>query len=69
MRVGKGADLIEPVQLADWIIQDRNDFRLIDLRQQKDYAAYHIPTARRIPSGFPDSGLRRAQRKAHSLLG
>ena len=49
MRVGKGADLIEPLQLADWIIQDRNDFRLVDLRQQKDYNAYHIPTAENFP--------------------
>ena len=49
MRVGKGADLIEPVQLADWIIQDRNDFRLVDLRQQKDYNAYHIPAAENFP--------------------
>jgi hypothetical protein len=49
MRVGKGADLIEPVQLADWIIQDRNDFRLVDLRSQKDYIAYHIPTADNFP--------------------
>lgn len=48
-RVGKGADLIEPVQLADWVIQDRNDFRLVDLRPQKDYFTYHIPTAQNYP--------------------
>ena len=45
MHVGRGADLIEPVQLADWIIRGQNDFRLVDLRGDKDYAAYHIPSA------------------------
>jgi hypothetical protein len=49
MRVGKGADLIEPVQLADWIIQGRSDFRLVDLRPQKDYAIYHIQSAQNLP--------------------
>ncbi|MGA8089338.1 MAG: DUF6691 family protein [Terracidiphilus sp.] len=49
VRVDRGADLIEPVQLADWIIQDRNDFRLIDLRAEKDYSVYHIPTAQDAP--------------------
>ena len=47
--VGRGADSIQPAQLADWIIQDRNDFRLVDLRAEKDYASYHIPTAQNVP--------------------
>ncbi len=49
VRVGQGDDSIQPVQLADWIIQDRNDLRLVDLRAEKDYAAYHIPTAQNFP--------------------
>ncbi|MFP5229581.1 MAG: YeeE/YedE thiosulfate transporter family protein [Acidobacteriota bacterium] len=49
LRAAKGADLVEPVQLADWIIQDRNDFRLVDLRSQQDYLTYHIPTAENFP--------------------
>lgn len=49
LHVGKGADLIEPAQLADWIIQGKNDFRLIDLRTAVDYNAYHIPTAEELP--------------------
>lgn len=56
MRIGRGADLIEPVQLADWIIQGRNDFHLVDLRPQTDYIGYHIPTADNfpLPSLTPD---------------
>ena len=49
MQVAKGADLIEPVQLADWIIQGQNDFRLVDLRPKKDYEIYHIPSAQNLP--------------------
>ncbi len=49
IRVGKGADSVQAVQLADWIIQGRNDFKLIDLRGEKDFAAYHIPTAENAP--------------------
>lgn len=49
MTVGKGVDLLEPTQLADWIIQGRNDFRVVDLRSEKNFAAYHIPTAQNLP--------------------
>jgi rhodanese-related sulfurtransferase len=49
LRVSKGADVISPGQLADWIIQGRSDFRLIDLRSEKDYATYHVPTAENVP--------------------
>lgn len=49
IRVGKGADKIQPGQLADWIIQGRNDFKLLDLRSEKEFAAYHIPTAQNAP--------------------
>jgi rhodanese-related sulfurtransferase len=59
VRVGKGADAIQPVQLADWIIQSKNDYRLIDLRGDSEYAAYHIPTAESVPlaSMTPDFAL------------
>ena len=39
----------EPGQLADWIIQGRNDFRLVDLRAQRNLHCYHIPTAQNVP--------------------
>jgi rhodanese-related sulfurtransferase len=38
-------DHVTAEELADWIIQGRTDYRLIDLREPADYAAYHIPTA------------------------
>ncbi len=49
IRVGKGGDSIQASQLADWIIQGRNDFRLVDLRNEKDFAGYHIPHAQNMP--------------------
>lgn len=60
IEVSKGADLVQAPELADWIIQDRNDFRLIDLRGSKDFAAYHIPNAENIalPSLDPETAAR-----------
>jgi rhodanese-related sulfurtransferase/uncharacterized membrane protein YedE/YeeE len=49
LRVARGADSIQPADLASWIIQGRNDFTLVDLRPEKDFAAYHIPTAQNLP--------------------
>ena len=49
IRAGSGADSIQVGQLADWIIQGRNDFKLVDLRSGTDFAAYHIPTAENVP--------------------
>ncbi len=49
LEAGRGADTVAPGQLADWIIQGRNDFQLVDLRGEKDFAAYHIPTAQNLP--------------------
>ena len=42
-------DHVEPAELADWLIAGRQDFRLIDLRDEADFAAYSIPGAERIP--------------------
>ena len=38
-------DHVSAEELADWIIQGRGDYRLIDVREAADYAEYHIPTA------------------------
>ncbi len=35
-------------ELADWIIQGRTDFRLLDLRDPGAYAEYHIPTSENV---------------------
>lgn len=56
IRTAKGLDSVSASDLADWIIQGRDDFKLIDLREEKDFAAYHIPTAENISLGSLDSG-------------
>ncbi len=35
-------------ELADWIIQGRTDYRLIDLRDPGAYADYHIPASENV---------------------
>lgn len=38
-------DHITADELADWIVQGRADYRLIDVRSPEAYAEYHIPSA------------------------
>lgn len=47
--VQRGADHVSPLDLADWIVQQRADYRLIDLRDEKAYAEYHVPGAELVP--------------------
>lgn len=47
--VAREVDHVDVRDLADWIIQGRSDYRLVDLRDAQAYAAYHIPTAESIP--------------------
>ena len=49
LRAAKGADSIQAAELANWIIQGRDDYKLVDLRAEKDFAAYHIPGAENLP--------------------
>jgi len=46
--VEKEVDHVTPSELAGWIVQGRSDYRLVDLRTESDYAAYHIPTAENV---------------------
>jgi len=61
-------DHVTVEDLADWIVQDRADYRLLDVRDPESYAAYHIPTARRrdslCPSLVPTAG-RGLRRRVH----
>ena len=48
MIVQKEVDHVAPEELAGWIVQGRADYRLIDLRNEKDFGEYHIPTAENL---------------------
>ncbi len=57
--MARGVDRVQPRTLADWIIQGRRDYRLIDLRDAAAFATgVRIPSAENIPvSALPDAGL------------
>lgn len=46
--VEREVDHVSPEELAGWIIQGKSDYRLIDLRNEKEFSEYHIPTAENI---------------------
>lgn len=55
-------DHVRPRELADWVVNGRSDYRLIDLRSEAEYAAYHIPGAENIPlATLIDAGLPRTE--------
>jgi len=61
--VGTEADHVEAPELAAWIIENRADYRLIDLRSEVEFAQYHIPTAQNVPLNvLTDSGLLRQEK-------
>ena len=61
--VSKEVDHVDPLELADWIVAGRSDFRLVDLRDAQAYAQYHIPGAENVPlASLPDAGLLKNER-------
>jgi rhodanese-related sulfurtransferase len=57
------SDKIPVLELADWIIQGKADFELVDLRSQEKYNEYSIPNAQCIPLvQLPESDLLRNQK-------
>jgi rhodanese-related sulfurtransferase len=61
--VQRGADRVAPLELANWIIEGRTDYRLIDLRDQSQYVVYHIPTAENIPlAALPSADIARNEK-------
>ena len=46
--VQKEVDHVKAEDLADWIIQSKSDFTLIDLSTEKEYNEYHIPNSENI---------------------
>lgn len=56
-------DHVQVPELADWIIQNKTDFRLIDLRTEKEFNDYHIPNAENITiTGLENANLRRNEK-------
>lgn len=56
-------DHVTPDELADWIVAGRQDFRLIDLRSEAEYAEYHIPRAERMAiTDLADANLARNEK-------
>jgi rhodanese-related sulfurtransferase len=56
-------DHVTVEELADWIIRDASDYRLVDVRTPEEFAAYHIPTAENVPlADLPDAGLGRDEK-------
>lgn len=47
--VAEGNDHVTAQELADWLIRDRRDFTLVDIRETADFEAGHIEGARHIP--------------------
>lgn len=61
--VDNQVDHIAAGELADWIIQNRADYRLVDLRTETEFSEYHIPTAENIPlAGLIDADLQRNEK-------
>ena len=51
-------DHVTASELAGWIVAGRSDYRLIDLRGEKEYGEYHVPTAENVTlTALPDSSL------------
>ncbi len=45
-------------ELAEWIVKGTTEFRVLDVRDESAFAAYHIPGAENIPVGsLADSGI------------
>lgn len=61
--VEKTVDHVQVMELADWIIQNKTDYRLIDLRTEKEFNDYHIPNAENIPvTGLETANINRNEK-------
>lgn len=59
----RGSDKADVKNLANWIIEGRVDYRLVDLRDEDKFSEYSIPTSVNIPvSELTDSDLMRNQK-------
>ena len=61
--VEQDADQVAAPDLATWILEGRADYRLIDLRDGKAFAEYHIPGAEQIAiTALPDQSFAPTER-------
>jgi hypothetical protein len=47
--VERKEDHVTAPELAAWIVEGRADYRLVDIRDAKAFAEYHIPSAENVP--------------------
>ena len=47
--IDREADHVTAVELAQWIRDRKPGLRVIDVRSTEEFAAYHVPTAERVP--------------------
>ncbi len=45
----KDQDKVDVMTLADWLIKEKSDFTLVDLRNEKEFNEYNLPTSVNIP--------------------
>lgn len=63
MIVHKEVDHVSAMEMADWIIRGKTDYRLLDLRDEPSFALYHIPTAELVPvTGVDDYPIARNEK-------
>ncbi len=61
--VDRQEDHVTPQELAAWIVEGRADYRLVDVRGERAFAEYHIPTAESIPlATVADGALGRTEK-------
>jgi len=49
LEVERAQDHVTVEELADWIMKNKSDFKLIDIRTEKEFSEYHIPGALNVP--------------------
>jgi thiosulfate/3-mercaptopyruvate sulfurtransferase len=47
--IEQGGDHIDPEELADWLMEGRNDLVVVDIRPAAEYEAFHIRGAINVP--------------------
>jgi rhodanese-related sulfurtransferase len=61
--VARDADRVDPLDVADWIVAGRGDYRLLDVRSDRAFAEYHVPTAEHVPlTSLAEAGLGRQEK-------